>query len=658
MLKIKRLYLYILQSFVPVFIMTFGICLFIVLMQFIWRYVEDLVGKGIDIFVLAELFSYAAMSLIPLALPLAILLASLMTFGSMGENLELLAIKASGVSLFKAMRPLILFVALLSVGMFFFQNDAMPRIQTKFRTLFFSIKQKSPELDIPEGSFYNEIDGYNLFVKRKDPKTKMLHEVMIYSTSGGLDNMAVIVSDSAKMLMSSNKDFLKFTLFYGQQFSNFKQAQGGMAMPGTQAGAMAPYSRENFKTKEIVIPFDANFNRMDESSMSGGQMSKNIKELNVSIDSMQRQIDSLNITDKKSVLANFNIFRNNTPDNQPPKEMPVNDGRVHSQITATRKQVKPDLKNIQPISPDTIIEHLSEGSRSSILSTALSQADATRFSNQAFFKTDTQKKIRGYKVEWYQKFTISLACLIFFFIGAPLGAIIRKGGLGMPVVISVILFIIYYVVNNVGYKMARDGVWSVWSGMLLSSFVLAPLGAFLTFKAMNDSALLNADAYRNFFKKVLGRREKRNMVLKDVVIYIPDEQTIKHGLNELMTMVSDILPKYSFRRYWSFWSCPDLERGLEAVSVKEESLVEEMSNTRDYTQMQIVSEFPVLTSHILPDFRNSKIGKFFALFFVIGIPVYIWVQYKDRRVRKDLNLLLQKSKELSQLVEEQVVKND
>ncbi len=650
MLNIKRLYTYILQSFIPVFFMTFGICLFIVLMQFLWRYVEDLVGKGIDILVLGELFSYAALMFIPLALPLAILLASLMTFGSMGENLELLAIKGSGISLLKTMRPLIILVSGLAVGMFFFQNEAMPRVQAKFYVLLQSIKQKSPELDIPEGIFYSEIDNYNLFVKKKDKKTKMLHEVMIYSTANGFDNMAVIVCDSAKMLMSANKDYLKMTLFHGQQFSNFKSQSG---MMGTAIAGMTPFSRENFKTKDIVIPFDANFNRMNESTMADSRLTKNISQLQTSIDSMKSQIDSLNTVDKKSILANFNILRNQPPVGQPPTQVvPVNDGKVHSQISATKVVKHVDPKNLKPIDPDSVVKSLPVSDRGMVISTALAQTDATRFSNQALLKTDTQKKLRYYKVEWYQKFTVSLACLIFFFIGAPLGAIIRKGGMGMPVVISVLLFIVYYIINNVGYKLARDGVWSVWSGMMLSTFVLAPLGAFLTYKAMNDSALLNADAYRNFFKRLFGKNEKRNLAVKDVAIYSPNLKKVESELVHLEQAVQETLPRFKARNYIDFWKNPDWEGGLESVSVQLERIVEEMSNSKDAQLMQKLSEFPVLTNQILPNFKNKKVGILLGCLVFIGIPVYIWILYKDARIRKSLRTILEKSKELRGMIHE------
>lgn len=298
MLRIKRLYTFILQTFFPVFMMTFGICLFIVLMQFLWKFVEDLVGKGLDNVVLAELFMYAILNLIPLALPLSLLLASLMAFGNLGERLELLAIKAAGVSLLKTMKPLIIFISCVAVGAFFFQNEAMPRIQVKLRSLMISIRQKSPELDIPEGSFYSGITNYSLYVKKKDKETRMLKDVMIYDTSEGFDNMSVFVCDSALMSISSNKDFLLLNLYSGQRFANFSQSGLNETRQNNQ---FVPYSRENFKEKKIVIPFNSGFDRMDESNLEGTQISKNIFQLGSSIDSLSSRLDSVNVHDRKVI---------------------------------------------------------------------------------------------------------------------------------------------------------------------------------------------------------------------------------------------------------------------------------------------------------------------------------------------------------------------
>lgn len=480
MFRIKRLYQYILQAFIPMFMMTFAICLFIVLMQFLWKYVEDLVGKGLDTAVLGELFLYAALSFIPMALPLAILLASLMTFGSLGERFELTAIKASGISLLKAMSPLIIFIGLISIGAFFFQNEAMPRINVKFRTLFVSVKQKSPELDIPEGSFYSGIRGYNLFVEKKNKETGVLINVKIYDVSKGFDNMAVIVADSAKVRSSTNKDYLQFNLYSGQQFANFQRP--GAVNGSGRSGSFVPYSRETFSEKEIIIPFDADFSRMDESSMQGLQIAKNITELRISIDSLSATVDSMNVSDRRILLRH--TYSVNLVEDSARKEKPL--------LAA---------KDI-----DSLVNSLDVYEKSGMYSNAVSQAEMNK--NDILFrsmaKIDANKKIRYHKAEWHKKFTLSFACLIFFFIGAPLGAIIRKGGMGMPVVISVVLFIIYYIIDNVGFKMGRDGVWDVWQGVWLSSFILFPLGVFLTYKAMNDSALFNTDAYRNYYNRIFG----------------------------------------------------------------------------------------------------------------------------------------------------------
>ena len=492
MLRIKRLYTFIIQTFIPVFMMTFIICLFIVLMQFIWRYVEDFVGKGLDNAVLAELFLYAALTLIPMALPLSLLLASLMAFGSLGERLELLAIKASGVSLLKTMQPLIILVACISIGAFFFQNEAMPRIQVKFRSLIISIKQKSPELDIPEGSFYSGIDNYSLYVKKKDPKTKMLKEVMIYDTSEGFDNMSVFVCDSAMMRITEDKKYLLLNLYTGQRFANFRQTD--LASNTSRNNQFTRYSRENFVEKEIVIPFDSGFDRMDESNLEGTQISKNIAKLSHSIDSLNNRLDSINIQDRKVLGKHTYLTYRNNESYQKNKD---------------NQAVQSRGKELNKIDFDSLVNSLTLDEASQYMSIAANDAENSRFNMMEVVpKTNMQRSVRLHQIEWHRKFVLSFACLIFFFIGAPLGAIIRKGGLGMPVVVSVILFIVYYIIDNVGYKLARDGVWVVWQGMWLSSMVLFPLGVFLTYKAMNDSALFNTEAYGNFFRKILGLKKK------------------------------------------------------------------------------------------------------------------------------------------------------
>lgn len=482
-------------------------------MQFLWRQVEDLVGKGLDTLVLGELFMYAALNLIPMSLPLAILLASLMTFGGMGERLELLAIKAAGVSLLKAMQPLIIFMVLVSIGSFFFQNDAMPRVNVKLRALAISIKQKSPELDIPEGAFYTGIDKYSIYVNKKDPKTKMLRGVMIYDTSEGFDNLSVFVCDSAKMQGATNKKFLLLTLYDGQRFAPIKQADvNNPNQFSSRNNQFVPYNRENFKIKEIIISFDANFNRMDEAAFDGTQISKSLSQIGHDIDSMRIDLDSLNRQDRTIMSRNYLGYRqeSSTPVQSP---APKIRGK-HDSLIMPETQLKPVAPATQEykgkISFDSIMNSLKEVDKSRIYDNAISAAEgnSSAFMFQSYSKTSLQKNVRYHEVEMQSRFAYAFACLVFFFVGAPLGAIIRKGGLGMPVVVSVVFFIIYYMLNNVGLKMARDGVWEVWQGVWLSSFVLFPIGIFLTYKAMNDSALFNIEAYGRFFRRILRVEQK------------------------------------------------------------------------------------------------------------------------------------------------------
>lgn len=604
MLKIKRLYTFIIQTFLPVFAMTFAICLFIVLMQFLWRYVEDLVGKGLDISVLAELFLYAAFQLIPMALPLSLLLASLMAFGNLGERLELLAIKASGVSLLRAMKPLIILVIFVSVGAFFFQNEAMPRIQVKLRALLYSIKQKSPELDIPEGSFYSDIPNYSLYVKKKDRDTKMLHDVIIYDTSKGFDNMAVITCDSAMMQVSEDKSFLLLSLFTGQQFANFRQADINNTSAGRRNSEFVPYSRENFNRKEVIIPFNTGFDRMDESNLDGTQISKNITQLGNSIDSMTVVLDSLNVQDRK-IIGKHTYLTYRNSDTYLEKDT----GKLN---VDTKAKVE-----VSRINFDSLVSSFSRDDMIQYLGTAANEAENSRFNIlETTQKINLQKNIRYHKVEWHRKFTLSFACLIFFFIGAPLGAIIRKGGLGMPVVVSVALFIVYYIIDNIGYKLARDGVWDSWQGMWLSSFALFPLGVFLTYKAMNDSALFNTEAYGNIFRKFFGLKKKK--------MYETDQSVDEGLIPSLSTLNAD----------------PDIVATLESRNV--ETLKDVVKNHDQYgygtDTIQIVlsilkqkgaSFFDVKIRNLDFDEAKSIYKTFFnsfklaTLFYVIGILFFV-----------------------------------
>lgn len=490
-MKLKRLYRFMLRTFLPLFLMTFFICLFIVLMQFVWRFIDDLVGKGLETHVLAELFFYAALTMVPMALPLSILLASLMTFGNLGESFELTAMKASGVSLLKVMKPLIIFIGFVAVGAFFFQNDVLPVAQTKMYTLLYSVKQKSPELEIPEGVFYDQIPGYNFFVDHKNQETGTLYDLMIYDVSRGFDNARIILADSGHLKLADDKQHLFLQLHSGEQFENLRENTSG------HHSQNQPYRRESFRLKEILLKFDTNFNRMDESGMRNQYVGKNIEELQATIDSVGLRVDSIGATYARDI-----------------KERPWLRIPFYTDRYVDGERVKMPQKPVEMAEPIDI-DSLFYRQRPAMVGSYLAQAQlkAQRVKQDYEFKSFAmeadRETIRRHQIEMQKKFTLSFACLIFFFIGAPLGSIIRKGGLGTPLVISVLLFIFYYIIDNTGYKMARDGKIEVWAGIWLSSAVLLPLGIFFTTKAMNDSAVFNIDAYRNAWRRLRGtlRRE-------------------------------------------------------------------------------------------------------------------------------------------------------
>ena len=617
--------------------MTFAICLFLVLMQFLWKYVEDMVGKGLGLDVIGEMFFYAALNLIPMALPLAILLASLMVFGNMGENLELLAIKSAGIPLLKTMKPLIILIFFISVGAFFFQNNATPKIQTKFYSLLISIRQASPELDVPESVFYKEIDGYNLYVERKDQKTGMLYDVLIYDVASGFNSMAVIICDSAKMSMTEDKRMLIFTMYSGQQFQNF--TQGNRV---SDAADFVPYARENFDEKTMMISYDANFNRMGEEMIEGSStsnyVSKNLTALSTSIDSMTMIMDSVNRLDR-NLMKNYSYltFRNSYPSEK--KDSLIAGTLLYAGVKVPR--------------PDTLLQSKALEQQSAILQSAFMKADnnSNEFLFRSLNKTTTQKTINRHWIEWHRKFTIPFTCLIFFFIGAPLGSIVRKGGLGTPIVISVILFIIYYIVENVGYKMTRDGVWEHWFGMWFSSLILLPIGVFLTYKAMNDSVIMNADTYAQFFKRLFLIREKRKYPVKSVIIDSPNYEDIVRSLSGLSDGIDHWFEKYNHLTYKDFWMNNTSDRELFLIKSSMEIILNQLSNSRNLEELAKAEAFPVLITKIGP-FKAGTPGAIFSMyFFPAGILFRLLSIPFELRTKKDLREVQRLSREMIEFIQ-------
>lgn len=645
-----------LQTFLPLFIMTFGICLFIVLMQFLWRYIDDMVGKGLGIPVLGEMFFYAALFLLPMALPLAILLASLMTFGNLGERLELLAMKSAGVSLIHIMRPLIITIGIISIGAFFFQNNAMPVVQVKLYSLLYSMRQKSPELDIPEGVFYGEITGYNVYVKEKNNQTGLLKDVMIYDYSKGFNNARVILADSGRLKTSADKLFLVLSLFNGESFENLSEGQTGSNNQKTAV----PYRRETFSTKDILIDFDANFTRTDESFMQNQYMGKQLKDLQTSIDSMTIRLDSIKAINSKNVYDMSYKKTFSKPKRELAQQAETGTGNT---ATANDADSLTKISNepVKIINFDSLYKAEAPSGQAALLVRAKSNIESVKA--DYYFKAatlgDEAYKVRRHLTEWHKKFTLSFACMVFFFIGAPLGAIIRKGGLGMPVVISVILFIFYYIIDNIGFKMARDGIWEAWEGMWLSSAILAPLGIFLTYKAVNDSVILNADTYLNAIKNFIGKRAGRKVEKKEVIIFNPDYAAMLPRLDKLAENCAEYLKSHKrWLNYFTFWKQGGKDHTAEQLATEMEGIIEELGNSDQNLVLNKLMDYPVIGGYNqLNANLNGKIGLAFGIFFPIGLPVYLLATYQRKLLRHDIQVVQKTSRELEDMIRNLEIKN-
>ena len=645
-----------LQTFLPLFIMTFGICLFIVLMQFLWRYIDDMVGKGLGIPVLGEMFFYAALFLLPMALPLAILLASLMTFGNLGERLELLAMKSAGVSLIHIMRPLIITIGIISIGAFFFQNNAMPVVQVKLYSLLYSMRQKSPELDIPEGVFYGEITGYNVYVKEKNNQTGLLKDVMIYDYSKGFNNARVILADSGRLKTSADKLFLVLSLFNGESFENLSEGQTG----SNNRKTAVPYRRETFSTKDILIDFDANFTRTDESFMQNQYMGKQLKDLQTSIDSMTIRLDSIKAINSKNVYDMSYKKTFSKPQRELAQQAETGTGNT---TTANDADSLTKISNepVKIINFDSLYKAEAPSGQAALLVRAKSNIESVKA--DYYFKAatlgDEAYKVRRHLTEWHKKFTLSFACMVFFFIGAPLGAIIRKGGLGMPVVISVILFIFYYIIDNIGFKMARDGIWEAWEGMWLSSAILAPLGIFLTYKAVNDSVILNADTYLNAIKNFIGKRAGRKVEKKEVIIFNPDYAAMLPRLDKLAENCAEYLKSHKrWLNYFTFWKQGGKDHTAEQLATEMEGIIEELGNSDQNLVLNKLMDYPVIGGYNqLNANLNGKIGLAFGIFFPVGLPVYLLATYQRKLLRHDIQVVQKTSRELEDMIRNLEIKN-
>lgn len=541
------------------------------MMQFLWRYVDELIGKGLSLEVLGKFFWYMGLMLVPQALPLAVLLSSLITMGNLGESSELTAIKAAGISLLKSLRGLIVFVVLIATASFFFQNDIGPQSNVNLRQLLLSMKQKSPELEIPEEIFYSGIPNCNLYVQKKDLETGMLYGIMIYRMTQSFEDAAIILADSGKLQSTAEKQHLLLTLYNGEWFENMRSQE-------LAGNANVPYRRESFSEKQIVLDFDNGFNLAEASGISQSATAQSIKQLLHHIDSLTLYQDSVG----KEVRNELRTMAFNTPQ-----------VKKADSIAAIKYEEKGKA------SVDSIFQKLSPEKQLNLMQQLRSRVNNANIQTEfrSFAAGNNFKMVREDWIELVNKFTLSLMVIVFFFIGASLGAIIRKGGLGVPVIISVIVFILFYILDNTGFRMARQASWSIAFGKGLAPAVLIPLATWVTYKANKDSVVFNMDAYRLFFIRVFGLRVKRNITSKEVIIHDPNYFDDVRKLSLLTDSVRKYSRKYKLKYLFNSIAAsirykPDPE--LDSIIADLEAIVDDLSNTRDRFILSYLNKYPII----------------------------------------------------------------
>lgn len=639
MVIIKKLDWYVLKKFLLVFAGAFFVVLFVFMMQFTWRYVDDLIGKGLSFDILAKFYWYMAQTLVRDSLPLSVLLASLITFGNMGESFELLAMKAAGIPLIRIMRPLAIFAAFLTGTSFYFQNFTSPDAQINMRTLLFSMKEQSPAVEIPEGVFYNGVPNINIYVQRKNTLTGMLYQTIIYKTDQGFDRAQIVLADSARLEVTRDKMHLRLELWNGEQFESL-ESSGGAATQMMQNGAHEPFDRETFRFKTLLIDFDSNFNLMDKSLIAGMPTAKNMKQIQQSVDSMNAELDSVGRQYYKDACVTY--YRR--------PQLPAKDSVALLNLLRSRQ-------GQSTLAFDTIVVHTDPQKLQMARQIALSSVKSVSADLEwkAMGADQEQRSLLGHEVEWHNKITYSLACLLFFFVGAPLGAIIRKGGLGMPTVISVAIFIVWYIIYTSGMKMARDGNINMVLGMWISTMVIAPFSVFFTYKANKDSVVFNIDAYKHFFVRLFGLRTSRHIFRKEVIIDEPRLDKLPVEIEALISACKAYNEKTKLLRAPSyvnifFHHVPD--RVAEQIDEQMERIVEELSNSRNRVVLEVLNRYPILYTHAHTSPFDKKWANVAAgLFVPLGIVLWFRIWRFRLRLYRDMRVIVRTSEQLLALLQ-------
>ena len=478
---IRRIDLLVLRSYIGPFGITFVLSMFLFLMQFLWKYIDELVGKGIEPLLLAQLILYSLADLVPMALPLTVMVAGLMTFGNLSESFELVAMKSNGISLYRILRPVFLLMILLAFVNYYFMNVVMPKANLESKALLWDLRQKKPAFSIQEGVFYQQIEGFTMRVGKKLPDNETVEDILIYEYKrDDSKRLNVIRAEKGTMILSPDKRTLYFTLFNGVRYDEMTS--------NPDYSKTAPFNQMHFEKQKMVIDLsslDLKFTERD--AYKGDHRLMNISELNKEIDTAGLKRTKL-IADNRQFLARYIHY---------PAAFGV-------KIPSQRLRIADST--IKPLKQSEILNNCDKSKHAQILSVAVNNARGFKGTLDGLVNSMKyeEEQINPYMVEWHKKFTLSVLIIMLFLISAPLGAIIRKGGIGMPLVISVLLFVLFYAINLVGEKIGKEGIVPIWAGMWLSSAVLLPIGLYITTKATSDSALLSIEAYQKFFNRILG----------------------------------------------------------------------------------------------------------------------------------------------------------
>ena len=623
---IKKLDIFITKSFLKNLMATFFICLFIFIIQLLWRWVDDFVEKGLDMSIIAKFFMLGSVSLVSKALPLAILLAALMTFGNFGEKLELLAMKSAGVPLIRTLVPLMVCCTFFGGVSFYFQNFVSPLAQKELLRMMYSIKQTSPESDIIEKIFYNKIEGYSIYVNRKNYDTGVLYDVTIYDMSSGFEKTNILVADSAIIQNTADERFMVLSMFSGEQFSNLDEENINKKN--------TPYRRESFTRKDVVIETEGGFEIKDADFLKTRADGKNMMELEKDIDSLKLSNDSIGRDNLKF------LKRNNYKD------------RIVLEKNDSIMMVK---DSIFRINVDSIYNSATIKTKRMWKNDALRSVTSIKntydINNKILHQLD--KDLNKHKIYWWEKITLSLGCLIFLLIGAPLGSIVKKGGLGYPVIISVATFILYYIFETSGSKMAGEGVWKIWFGSWLSTIVLLPLGFFFTYQANKDSGILKNDSIKTFFKRLFVISEKRYIPLKEVIIDTPDYEKCYGNLLDVYNT------SQRYRKNNNLKNIPGLkyvffnekDDTLDKMNQKLEDTIEELGNSRYRTIIIHLNDTPVLlTGAVASPFKKRWINVLLLIALPLGVLVYLKSVVSRFRLQKDLIRLENKIGDINNII--------